>query len=202
MSKVSSSFSQISLSKKLLFLTVVVMLFGLSTVVFSVYSQENVPVVETEAMTSEIAAAEKRAKKSCCGEQSDGGVESYTLIGTYYSLKDGQDTILMFNNKGPAPLTVNPVFFSLSGVRLELPAIIIPATSYQELNARDLLAGRLPQFEEGSLQVTHAGAKLQLGVQIKILKLGQKLIFDEQFIQTSRFVSSRLESMVEAFATS
>lgn len=73
--------------------------------------------------------------------------------------------------------------------------MVIPASSYQEFDARDLLAGHLPQFEEGSLQVSHQGAKLQLGVQIKILKLDKGLIFDEQLVQTSRFVSSRLENV-------
>ena len=57
----------------------------------------------------------------------------------------------MFNNKGPQPLVVNPVFFDLSGVRLDLPAMTIPAKSFQEVDLRDLLANFLPQYKEGSL---------------------------------------------------
>jgi hypothetical protein len=135
----------------------------------------------------------KPEKKSCCG-QPENSVETFTLIGSYYSLKNGQETILMFNNKGPQLLIVTPVFFSLSGVRLDLPAITIPAKSYQEYDVRYLLAGHLPQYKEGSLQVSHQGGRLQLGAQFKILKGG--MIFDEQFIQpVTRFPSNRLESV-------
>ncbi len=100
----------------------------------------------------------------------------------------------MFNNKGPEPLTVNPVFYSLSGVRLDLPVMMIPAKSFQEVDLRVLLANYLLQYDEGSLQVSHQGGRLQLGAQFKILKNG--MLFDEQFIQpASRFPSNRLESV-------
>jgi hypothetical protein len=64
----------------------------------------------------------------------------------------------------------------LSGERLELPAITIPGTSYQEVDLRILLANNLPQFEEGSLQVSHQGIRLQLGAQFKIFKDGKRLV--------------------------
>ena len=119
----------------------------------------------------------------------------YTLVGTYYSLKDNQNSILMFNNKAPQPLVVNPIFFSMSGERFDLPALMIGAISYQEFDLRDLLANAPAEFQEGSVQVTHQGMKQQLGVQVKILRLERGLIFDEQFVEpTKRFVSSRLES--------
>jgi len=118
------------------------------------------------------------------------------LFGTYYSLKDNQNSILMFNNKAPQPLVVNPIFFSMSGERFEIPALTIGAISYQEFDLRDLLANAPAEFQEGSVQVTHQGIKQQLGVQVKILKLERGLIFDEQFVEpTKRFVSSRLESV-------
>lgn len=100
----------------------------------------------------------------------------------------------MFNNKGPEPLAVSPVFYSLSGVRLDLPTMTIPAKSFQEVDLRDLLSNYFQQFKEGSLQVSHQGGRLQLGAQFKILKNG--MIFDEQFIQpATRFPSNRLESV-------
>lgn len=132
-------------------------------------------------------------KKTCCGQPQD-SIETFTLIGAYYSLKSGQETVLMFNNKAPQPLVVTPVFFNLNGERLDLPVLSIPGKSYQEYNVRDLLAGHLTQFKEGSLQVSHQGGRLQLGAQFKILKGG--MIFDEQFIQpATRFPSNRLESV-------
>lgn len=100
----------------------------------------------------------------------------------------------MFNNKGPAPLVVSPTFFNLSGERLQIPDITIPATSYLEVNMRELLTEHLPQFGEGSLQVTHYGMRLQLGAQFKIIKQG--ILFDEQFITpATRFPSARMESV-------
>ncbi|MGI8883393.1 MAG: hypothetical protein ACR2IA_04010, partial [Pyrinomonadaceae bacterium] len=130
------------------------------------------------------------------GVKTSAVVEQYTLVGTYYSLKDGQKSILMFNNKAPQPLVVNPIFFSMSGERFDLPTLIIGATSYQEFDLRELLANAGQQFQEGSVQVKHQGIKQQLGVQVKILKQAQGLIFDEQFVEpTKRFVSSRLESI-------
>ncbi len=142
-------------------------------------------------LLSNLAVEEK--KKTCCG-QSENVLETFTLIGSYYSLRNGQETVLMFNNKGPQPLAVNPVFFNLDGIRLDLPTLTIPAKSYQEYDVRDLLANHLPQFREGSLQVSHEGGRLQLGAQFKILKQG--MIFDEQFIQPAlRFPSNRLEGV-------
>ncbi|HSK73111.1 MAG TPA: hypothetical protein VK892_15545, partial [Pyrinomonadaceae bacterium] len=146
-------------------------------------------------MASNTKPQSKQAKASCCGAaQPDNVVQTYTLVGSYYSLKNGQETTLMFNNKGPEPLIVNPAFFTLSGERLDFPAFTIPAASYQEVDLRVLLANYLPQFAEGSLQVTHQGMRLQLGAQFKILKQG--MLFDEQFVTPeTRFPSGKMESV-------
>ena len=185
---------QIPFAKQLLSLSALIALFALASITFSAYSEGNSQ--DTENQLEVTATPEnKQAAKTCCGAAVEPDNVIHTLLGTYYSLKDNQASILMFNNKAPQPLVVNPIFFNLSGERLELQALTIPAASYQEIDLRNLLASHLPQFEEGSLQVTHQGAKLQLGVQIKILKLEQGLIFDEQLVQTSRFVSSRLENV-------
>lgn len=202
MSKALFSLVKNMFSRRFLYLTLLAIFIGLSSVTFSAYSkiveqiQENGSAsVTSPAEKQNVISENNSAKTGCCGGEALAEGEFYTLLGTYYGLKDNQTSILMFNNKGPAPLVVNPVVFNLSGQRLDLPPLVIPASSYQEFDARDLLAGHLPQFEEGSFQVTHQGAKLQLGVQIKILKLDKGLIFDEQLVQTSRFVSSRLENV-------
>ena len=132
-------------------------------------------------------------KKSCCGGN-DLLTETQVLIGSYYDLTGGFETTLMFNNKGPEPLPVTLAFYSLSGQRLDINSISIPAASFIEIDVRDLLEQYQPGFEEGSLHVTHTGMRQQLGVQFKILKQG--LLFEEQFINpASRFPTSKLESV-------
>lgn len=200
MSKVRSFFLQSFFGKRFLYLIVLVVFVGLSSIAFSVHSQiaEQIAgseVTQATAISDENQSKVEQPNKSCCGGQALAAGEFYTLLGTYYSLKDNQTSVLMFNNKAPQPLTVNAVFFSMSGERLELPALTIAAASYQEFDLRELLANAGKRFREGSVQVRHQGMKLQLGVQVKILKLERGLIFDEQFVQTSKFVSSHLESV-------
>ncbi len=178
--------------KLLLSLCIFIALLGLGNITFSAYSKGSLENVENN-LAGVIVPENKPAAKPCCG-QTENAVETFTLVGAYYSLKNGQDTILMFNNKGPQPLVVSPAFFSLSGDRLDIPALTIPAKSYQEFDLRVLLANNLPQYREGSLQMSHQGGRLQLGAQFKILKQG--MLFDEQFIQpATRFPSTRLESV-------
>ena len=132
-------------------------------------------------------------KKSCCGGN-DLLTETQILIGSYYDLTGGFETTLMFNNKGPEPLPVTLAFYSLSGQRLNINSISIPAASFIEIDVRDMLEQYQPGFEEGSLHVTHTGMRQQLGAQFKILKQG--LLFEEQFINpASRFPTSKLESV-------
>jgi hypothetical protein len=183
---------QIPFGKILLSLCVSIVLLGLGSFAFSAYSKDNLETVENN-LAGTTAPENIQTKKLCCG-QTENFVETFTLIGSYYSLKNGQETTLMFNNKGPEPLIVNPAFFNLSGHRLDLPALTIAPKSYQEFDLRVLLVNYLPQFREGSLQVSHQGGRLQLGAQFKILKQG--VLFDEQFIQpATRFPSTRLESV-------
>lgn len=194
MQKKYLSFLQSPFRTNRIFLCVFVALLGLASISFSAYSANNSQNLENNP-AGDISPESKQVKTSCCGAaQPDNVVQTYTLVGSYYSLKDGQETTLMFNNKGPEPLVVSPTFFSLSGDRLDLPAFVIPATAYEEVDLRVLLGNYMPQFEEGSLQVTHQGMRLQLGAQFKILKQG--MLFDEQFITpATRFPSSRMESV-------
>jgi|GEM_PF-5289317 len=177
----------------------VVGLFGLTIVGFSIYSKAKEQPFQPDqpaaiAITSNVSNTVKQTE-SCGLESLDAGAAS-TLAGTYYSLKSRHKSILMFNNKGPQPLVVNPTVFSMSGERLNLAPLTIGGVSYQEFDLSTLLANAGQQFSEGSIQVTHQGMKQQLGVQVKILKSNEKLIFDEQFVEpTKRFISSRLENV-------
>jgi|GEM_PF-1085170 len=193
MSKTNLSNSQILRKKSVLSVSLTILLIVISIFGFSVYFKASGHAAEDKQITADLMNEQQAL--SCCSQPNGFAAQTYTLLGTYYSLKNNQKSILMFNNKGPAPLVTNPSFFALSGQRLDLPAVTVPPMSYQEVDLKNLLANHLPQFEEGSVQVTHQGAKLQLGVQVKILNPERGLIFDEQFVQTSRFVSSRLENV-------
>jgi hypothetical protein len=159
----------------------------------SAQGSENPSKYQFPSFASEKILVDK-GRVSGCARSLDGAPQSYTLVGSYYTLKNGYDTILMFNNKGPEPLAVSPVFFNLDGERLELEDFVIPAKSYQEVKLEKLLANHFLRFREGSLQVTHSGGRLQLGAQFKIEKGG--VLFDEQFITpASRFPSQKMESV-------
>ncbi len=152
--KIVLSSLHISFGKKLLFLFVFITLLGIGSIAFSTYSKATSESPENN-LAVDISPKNKQAAQGCCGASTENTVETQILVGSYYSLKDGQETILMFNNKGPQPLVVNPSSFSLNGERLNLEPFTIPATSYTEVDLRVLLANYLPQFAEGSLQVTH-----------------------------------------------
>lgn len=194
MSKTNPSDSQILQNKSVFLAVLTILLAVIGIAAFSAYFKASGhTAVEEKKVTANVDSAKGKAAQSCCSQPNAAVAETHTLVGSYYSLKENQETTLMFNNKGPEPLVVSPAFFSLSGERLEIPALTIPPTSYREVDLRELLAGHFPQFEEGSLQVAHHGMRLQLGAQFKILKGG--MLFDEQFITpATRFPSSRMES--------
>ncbi len=143
-------------------------------------------------------------KASCCnsneGEKtlnpmSNAVYESYKLTATYYSLRDDLTTTLMLNNKGPEPLLATPTFYSLAGTRLNIPPITVPAASYIDVDMHVLLAGAADEFKEGSMKIGYAGGNMQMGAQVRMIDTQRKLIWAEQFIYTSKLVSSRLESV-------
>jgi len=122
--------------------------------------------------------------------------EQYTLIASYYSLRNNLTATLMLNNKGALPLTVTPTFFNLNGTRLELAPLTVNAASYREIDLRELLANAGDEFREGSLQVLYQGKKMQLGSQIKLFDSANSLLFEEQmFVPAMKHISSRLESV-------
>lgn len=143
-------------------------------------------------------------KKSCCSRSANKTTfasldypdyETYTLTGTYYSLEENLTATLMLNNKAPEPVLATPTFYSLNGTRLRLPPITVPAASYIDVELRELLADADEEFREGSMKIAYQGIYYQLGCQIKLIDAQKSLIWAEQFVYTSKFVSNRLESV-------
>lgn len=145
----------------------------------------------------------KGEKRGCCGTRTVTGrlsavAEEYEysrLTGTYYTLRDGIQASLMLNNKGPEPILANPTFYSMAGTRLQLAPIVVPATSYLDVDMEQLLANAGDEFREGSLKISYQAQDQQLGAQIKLTNPQKKLIWAEQLVYTSKFASNRLENV-------
>lgn len=144
-----------------------------------------------------------KPKSSCCGQKPESisyaalnpVYETYKLTGTYYSLRENLAASLMLNNKGPEPINATPTFYSMSGTRLTLAPIVVPATSYIDVDMDQLLADAGDEFREGSLKVAYQGGEYQLGAQVKLVDQQNSLIWAEQLVYTSKFTSSRLENV-------
>src|SRR5258706_2046915 len=145
-----------------------------------------------------------KEKRSCCGAKakqmsfaplSSPEYDTYKLTATYYSLRDNLSATLMLNNKGPEPILATPTFYSLAGTPFHPASITVPATSYIDVDMHQMLAGAGDEFQEGSMKIAYQGSNLQLGAQIKLVDAEHKLIWAEQFVYTSKFISSRLENV-------
>ncbi len=121
--------------------------------------------------------------------------DTYRLTATYYSLRGGLTTTLMLNNKGAQPILAVPTFYSLAGTRLQLAPITVPAASYIDVDMQELLSEAADEFQEGSMKIAYEGISQQLGAQVKMTDATNSLIWAEQFIYASKFVSSRLENL-------
>ncbi len=146
-----------------------------------------------------------RKKASCCNAAEKDPTaftpfaapeyETYRLTATYYSLRGGLTTTLMLNNKGGQPILAIPTFYSLAGTRLQLAPITVAAASYLDVDMHQLLAGAGDDFQEGSFRVAYEGISQQLGAQVKMVDAANKLIWAEQLVYGTKFVSSRLETV-------
>jgi hypothetical protein len=101
----------------------------------------------------------------------------------------------MLNNKGSEPILALPTFYSLGGSRLQLEPITVGAASYLDIELSHLLAQAGEEFRQGSVNISYQGGNQQLGAQVKMVDAEKELIWAEQFVYGSKFVSSRLETV-------
>ena len=93
-------------------------------------------------------------------------------------------------------MKVRPRLYSLGGLRLDLPAITVAATSFRMIDMRELVAPENSLFQEGSLHRYYRGPDYTIGAQVKIVDEQQSLIFDEQMPDLgTAFKSTRLEGV-------
>jgi hypothetical protein len=143
---------------------------------------------------SQVTRAEGRSTQpGCCGDE-EGEQKPHLLAGSYYKVTDGFSAQLLLNNKGPAPIEVQPTLFSLNGQRFELPIVTAEANNHQFIDFRDWVALAGAQFSEGSLQVLYRGKDLELGVQIHLTNEIHSLSFEEKLTELGKG-STRLEGV-------
>jgi hypothetical protein len=131
------------------------------------------------------------AKQSCCGEAS-----FRRMIGTYYNTRDNWKSTLVLNNKGPNPIVITPILYSMGGKKFIAPVINIAGQSAYELYLNDLAATAGPEFVDGSYEFTYTGRLLEMGAGLRIISGEKSLIFDEQLTEPGvRFSSPRVEAV-------
>jgi hypothetical protein len=118
------------------------------------------------------------------------------MIGTYYNTKDNWRSALVLNNKGPNPIDVTPILYSMEGEKFVAPMINLAGESTYKLYFGGLVASAGPKFVEGSYEFTHPGRSLEIGAGLRIVDEEKSLIFDEQLTEPGvRFSSPRAEAV-------
>jgi hypothetical protein len=117
------------------------------------------------------------------------------LVGSYYSIEDGLTATLMLNNKGIAPLIVQPTLYSKDGQQLNLPQVVVDASSARYINLNDWIAMGGANFREGNIRLYHTGKELVLGAQIYLVDETNSLSFEEKLAELGKFDSKRLEGI-------
>lgn len=139
--------------------------------------------------TASAAGPAQGAATGCC-EGEGGDNKPHHLAGSYYTLKDGFSAKLLLNNKGPAPIVIQPTLFSMSGERFEAPHVTVDGNTHQFVDLAVWAAAAGEQFQEGSLQLFHRGKDLVLGSQIYLTDEAHSLSFEEKLSEPATVASS------------
>jgi hypothetical protein len=168
--RLSGSFGKLSKSSTKAAILVILIL-GFVCSALAAYSSANY-TERLRSISPAKASVPTLAKQGCCTKDFD---KPHLLAASYYSVKDNLIATLMLNNKGPEPVEVKPTLFSITGERLEVPAVIIPGESFRNIDLREF--GVLPgtPFEHGSIQLFHLGPDLVIGAQLYLVDEARSL---------------------------
>ncbi len=119
--------------------------------------------------------------------------ETHTLSATYYRINSNFESVLMVSNQGPNPMPVRVSLFNLSGEQFDLPLVVLNGKEVKAFNLRNYIQS--PNFNEGSLQVTYEGKRLELGGVVQNVDANRSLMFDEELSETKYFASTKLEGV-------
>ncbi len=119
--------------------------------------------------------------------------ESHTLSASYYRVNENFDSMLMISNQGPNPMPVNIKFYNLAGEDFALESLVLNSNEVGKFNLRDILPSR--NFNQGSIEVTYQGKKLEMGGVVQISDKNRSLMFDEELSEPKLFASNKLEGI-------
>jgi hypothetical protein len=134
-----------------------------------------------------------KKRQGCCSDQP---AILRRMVGTYYTTKDGFQSTLILNNKGPNQLLVTPILRSQNGETFTASPVAVGGQSSSEVDLNLLASIAGPQFNSGSLEFTYEGRLLEMGGGLRIVNVEKSLIFDEQMLEPGmKFPSSQLEAV-------
>lgn len=116
-------------------------------------------------------------------------------VGSYYSIENGLTATLMLNNKGIAPLVVQPTLYSKNGQQFEPPPVVVAPNSFTNINLNDWIQLGGPDYTEGNIRLFHTGKNLVLGAQIYLVNEAKSFSFEEKLAELGTFDSRRLEGI-------
>jgi hypothetical protein len=118
------------------------------------------------------------------------------LAGSYYTVNDGLTATLMLNNKGVTPISVLPTLYNKNGQQLELPPVIVEASSFRYIDMNDWITVGGESFRQGNIRLFHTGKDLVLGAQIYLVNDANSLSYEEKLAELGKFDSRRLEGIL------
>ena len=116
----------------------------------------------------------------------------------YFTVKDGFNSIIGFNNASNLTLAIHPCSFSASGQQLVIKTIILGARQQFMANIKDWITegGDDAIFTQGSLGLSYeAPGPAYLGSQMTITNPAASLVFDVSDEEPASYISSRLEGL-------
>jgi hypothetical protein len=119
----------------------------------------------------------------------------HTLVGGFYTTRNGFESKLLMNNKGPQPIEVSPTLYGENGAIIQMPTVTVERNSHITINLSHWvnLAGQ--EFQQGNLRLFHRGKDLVLGTNILITDESKSLTFENKLSELGYFDSRRLEGV-------
>lgn len=154
-----------------------------------VYSQFQIKAEysKTEPKPSKVSSAKIRLD--------DETQTPHTLVGGFYTTRNGFESKLMMNNKGPQPIEVLPTLYGENGAIMQLPTVTVERNSFITVNLRDWANFAGEEFRQGNIRLFHRGKDLVLGCNILVTDESRSLIFENKLSELGRFDSRRLEGI-------
>ncbi len=119
----------------------------------------------------------------------------HTLVGGFYTTRNGFESKLMMNNKAPQPIEVSPTLYGENGGIIQLPTVTVERNSFITVNLRDWANFAGEEFQQGNIRLFHRGKDLVLGCSILVIDESKSLVFENKLSELGKFDSRRLEGV-------